>query len=187
MLFFIFELASPSRLFADEPAPAQQVSELMAWGFYSRALDFINEKITKNPNSAELYVARGAIYARTKKNELSMSDQNKALELMEKEPAQNNSMVKSNALHNRATLFVRMGKNQNAEHDYKDAVRIYPSNSVSYLELGKLQLGQRRFAEAKENLSKAKELFLKQSGTEEVEEADKLLKKVEKGLIRKRN
>ena len=43
-----------------------------------------------------------------------------------------------------------------------------------------MQLKQKRCSEAKENLSKARELFLKQSGTKDAEEAEKLIEKTEK-------
>ncbi|MCW5824242.1 MAG: hypothetical protein KIT34_15665 [Cyanobacteria bacterium TGS_CYA1] len=104
LLVGFINCASLSKLSAEESSATQQVSELMDWGQYSRALNFINEKIKKTPDSAELYVARGAIYARTKKDSLSIKDQNKALELLEKTPSQDSEMVKANALHNRAGI-----------------------------------------------------------------------------------
>lgn len=180
----LYSFATVSKLHTEEASPSQQVAELMGFGLYGRALSFINEKIKNNPNSAELYVARGAIYANTKRDSLSLSDQNKALELMEKDQAQNNSMIKANALYNRAAIYARRGNSQDAERDYVKAISIYPSDSISYFDLGKLQLKQKRYTEAKANLSKAKELLLKQSGIEEAAEADKLLKKIEKKLTR---
>ncbi len=184
MAMLLYSFATVSKLHTEEASPSQQVAELMGFGLYGRALSFINEKIKNNPNSAELYVARGAIYANTKRDSLSLSDQNKALELMEKDQAQNNSMIKANALYNRAAIYARRGNSQDAERDYVKAISIYPSDSISYFDLGKLQLKQKRYTEAKANLSKAKELLLKQSGIEEAAEADKLLKKIEKKLTR---
>lgn len=169
---------------ATEPSPSQQVSELMAGGKFSHALKFVNEKIKQNPNNAELYVARGAVYARAKKNALSMLDQNKALEIFDNDPTQYNAVSKSNALHNRATLFNRMGKKHEAERDYLEAIKLFPSNSISFLELGKMQLKQKRYSEAKENLAKARELFMKQSNQEDIKEVDKLMSLVDKALSR---
>lgn len=180
VLVVFINCASFSKFSAEESSATQQVSELMGWGMYGRALDFINAKIRNNPDSSELYVARGAIYARTKKDSLSIKDQNKALELLEKSPSKDSEMVKANALHNRAGIYARMKKYPDAESDYKRAVTIYPGNSISYLELGKMQLKQKRYSEAKANLSKARELFLKQSGTKDAEEAEKLIEKTEK-------
>ncbi len=167
---------------ATEPSPSQEVSELMAGGKFSYALKFVNEKIKQNPNNAELYVARGAVYARAKKNALSMLDQNKALEIFDNDPTQYNAVSKSNALHIRATLFNSMGKKHEAERDYLDAIKLFPSNSISFLELGKMQLKQKRYSEAKENLAKARELFMKQSNQEDIKEVDKLMPLVDKAL-----
>jgi len=158
VLALLFSLAVQISSHATEPSPSQQVSELMAGGKFSYALKFVNEKIKQNPNNAELYVARGAVYARAKKNALSMLDQNKALEIFDNDPSQYNAVSKSNALHNRATLFNRMGK---------------------------MQLKQKRYLEAKENLAKARELFVKQLNQEDIKEVDKLIPLVDKALSKK--
>ncbi|MCW5824214.1 MAG: hypothetical protein KIT34_15525 [Cyanobacteria bacterium TGS_CYA1] len=182
ILAFLSSVAVQIVSHATEPSPSQEVSELMAGGNFSYALKFVNEKIKQNPNNAELYVARGAVYARAKKNALSMLDQNKALEIFDTYPAQYNSVSKSNALHNRATLFNRMGKKYEAERDYLEAIKLFPSNSISFFELGKMQLKQKRYSEAKENLAKARELFMKQSNQEDIKEVDKLMPLVDKAL-----
>ena len=155
VLALLFSLAVQISSHATEPSPSQQVSELMAGGKFSYALKFVNEKIKQNPNNAELYVARGAVYARAKKNALSMLDQNKALEIFDNDPSQYSAVSKSNALHNRATLFNRMGK---------------------------MQLKQKRYLEAKENLAKARELLMKQSNQEGIKEVEKLMPLVDKAL-----
>lgn len=182
ILAFLSSVAVQIVSHATEPFPSQEVSELMAGGNFSYALKFINKKIKQNPNNAELYVARGAVYARAKKNALSMLDQNKALEIFDNDPSQYSAIYKSNALHNRATLFNRMGKKHEAERDYLEAIKLFPSNSISFFELGKMQLKQKRYSEAKKNLAKARELFMKQSNQEDLKKVDKLMPLVDKAL-----
>jgi len=181
-IFIGISIIIPSKIFSSELSPSQTMWEFMSLGQYKKALTFINKKISANPDSAELYVARGALYAHLKKDINSMRDQNKALEILEKSSNQSDSIYKSNALHNRAALFLRMGKKREAERDYKDSIGAYPKNSGSFLELGKLLLNEKKYAEAKENLIKARELSEKQSGEKHLKEIESLMPIVEKGL-----
>lgn len=167
---------------ADELSPAQMVNEYMKLGERNEALEYIIKKLKETPDSAELLVARGAVFAALRKDELSMRDQNKALEIIEKNPSESTLIYKSNALHNRALLFLRKKKQEEAERDYKAAISADSTNSGSYLELAKLQLKQKRYSEARENLSFARNLSIRHSNDKKVIEVDKLLQEVDKSM-----
>ncbi len=184
LLSVVFSFNCSLALLANEPSASETVSQYMSANAFDTALKFINKEMKSNPQSAELFELKGAVYACQNKNDLAMNNFNKALSLLRNDTSQANAIVKADALHNRAGLFVQMGKVQEAERDYKESIRIGPSDSSPYFELGKLQLKQKRIVEARQNFVKARDLAVTETDKEKVKEIDKWVKQLDATKLR---
>lgn len=171
-------------LLANEPSASETVSQYISANAFDTALKFINKQMKTKPQCAELFQLKGAVYACQNKNDLAMNNFNKALFLLKNDTSLENALVKADALHNRAGLFAQMGKVQEAERDYKESIRIGPSDSSPYFELGKLQLKQKRHTEARQSFVNARALAVKETDKEKIQEIDKWIKQLDATKLR---
>lgn len=136
------------------------------------AIEVLSEGIEKHPNNGDLYSMRGVHHHLIGKNEESLKDHEKAIELT------NDKLRLASMYTNKAISEIALKQPENAERDFKKAPEYKEPYYITHLEYGKFLLDQGRKEQAVEVLKTARINLAKVGPANYFDEADALLKKV---------
>lgn len=137
------------------------------------AINALSEGISKQPTNANLYSMRGVHYHLIGKDEESLKDHKKAIELTTEK------LCLASMYTNKAITEIALKQPANAERDFKKALEYKEPYYITHLEYGKFLLDQGKRDLAIEYLKTAKAKLAEVGPEKYFAEADALLKKVE--------
>lgn len=136
------------------------------------AINALSEGIAKQPNNCDLYSMRGVHHHLVGKNEESLKDHQKAIELT------TDKLRLASMYTNKAITEIALKQPANAEHDFKKALEFKQPYYITHLEYGKFLLDQGKRDLAIEYLTTAKNKLAEVGPENFYAEADALLKKM---------
>jgi tetratricopeptide (TPR) repeat protein len=172
-------------------------------GWFEDALSDYNKAIEINPKFAEAYNNKGVTYAALRRNEQALSSYNKALELkpnytdaynnigalyfglgqFQEAIANYKKVLEADPKHTLANY--NLGNTYSFMKEYKKAIACYarvieldPTNVMGYANIGIMYYYSGNMGQAKNNLQKAKDLFLKNNNVQGAKKVDYYLKAI---------
>ncbi|MFC1704519.1 tetratricopeptide repeat protein [Candidatus Omnitrophota bacterium] len=139
-------------------------------GKKEKTLSVFKMAVERNPNCAEARYNLGVAYGDIWHVEAAINSYKKTLEI-------NPYYVK--ALNNLGNSYLSLSRYQDAIMYYRKAIAINPEYSEAYFNLGHLYVNKGENEQAKENLLKARELFIQQRKTHMLKRIDEYLRKME--------
>ncbi|WP_013321109.1 tetratricopeptide repeat protein [Gloeothece verrucosa] len=158
---------------AEKSAGAMTENKLIAQGSSSE-IEMLNERINNNPNDAEAFQKRGAIYAYNEDYQKALEDYNEALNL---DP--NNAL----SYNYRGTAYYWLLNYQQALADYNQAIRLNPDLAVAYYNRGYVHQKLKDIPSAINDFQQGADLSLKQGDTQSYQEALEMIKNLQNGKI----
>lgn len=136
------------------------------------AIKALSEGIKKQPNNGDLYSMRGVHYHLIGKNEESLRDHEKSIELTK------DKLCLASMYTNKAITEIALKQPENAERDFKKALEYKQPYYITHLEYGKFLLEQGEKSQGIEYLKMAKAKLAEVGPENFFDEADALLKKL---------
>ncbi|MDX2105038.1 MAG: hypothetical protein SFY67_01430 [Candidatus Melainabacteria bacterium] len=137
------------------------------------AINALSEGIAKQPDNCDLYSMRGVHYHLIGKNEESLKDHQKAIQLT------TDKLRLASMYTNKAITEIALKQSANAERDFKKALEYKEPYYITHLEYGKFLLDHGKKELAVEYLKTAKAKLAEVGPENFYAEADALLKKIE--------
>ncbi|MBM3301982.1 MAG: tetratricopeptide repeat protein, partial [Deltaproteobacteria bacterium] len=120
--------------------------EALKAGDLDKAIGFLSEAISRNPNDHRYYNDRGVAYKRSGNLELAMSDYGKALEIKPEY---------ANAWNNRGVVYLAQGRYDEAINDLAKALRYGGLDDKVYVNMGCAYAQKGDYASALDQFNKA--------------------------------
>ncbi len=136
------------------------------------AINVLTEGISKQPNNGDLYSMRGVHYRLIGKNEESLEDLDKAIELTK------DDLGLASMYSNKAITEIALKHPESADLAFQKALSFKAPYYITQLEYGKFLIDQGKKSQGIEYLKSAKSKLAEVGPEKYFEEADALLKKL---------
>jgi tetratricopeptide (TPR) repeat protein len=137
-------------------------------GELQKSIEQLRKAIEADPDYAEAYFNLGALMQ-------AQGDTQQALNYYQKSVQKAPDSVENHLTLGR--LYASLGRYQEAIVSYQTALRIDPDNADSYYNMGLAYFMMEDLLKSRENLIKAKKLYIKSGNAKGVEDAEKYLEK----------
>ncbi|WP_226582850.1 tetratricopeptide repeat protein [Microseira wollei] len=145
---------------------------LAAIGKQPEAIAAYREAIRANPNLAEAHHNLGNAFAQQGKLTEATQEYTQAIRI-------NPNYAKAH--YNLGNVLARLGERQQAMAQWREAIRVNPEFAEAYANLGVTLTRQGQRREAVEILKKARDLFKAQGKSDQAEQIDRILQRLERG------